>query len=105
MANQKTVKELYNEFIKKFSIKKIEESITLQTLYGYLSVQIKRADGDFYHEPDAYLSEFLKSYLKYEPTVYEKCQSCNWAQTCVYFIKNMQQEIKKCTGFIRNARR
>lgn len=67
MSKEKlTVHQLYEMFKERFNVDQIERSIELQTLYGYLANQNKRADGHFIHEPSDYIATLIKAHLGYE---------------------------------------
>jgi len=63
MKKPPTVKELFRMFKETYTPNQISDSISLQTLYKYLSDQSKRGDGNFIHIPSDYLCSLIKRYL------------------------------------------
>lgn len=63
MKKPPTVKVLFGMFKEKYTPNQIAESISLQTLYKYLSDQSKRGDGNFIHIPSDYLCSLIKRHL------------------------------------------
>lgn len=63
----KTIRQLLNEFQRRYTIDELKQDDDLQRLYDYLAKQAKRADGKFFHEPDRAMCNLLERYLQYQP--------------------------------------
>ena len=59
----KTVKQLYDKFAATYTPNQISKSADLQKLYAYLSDNVKRANGNFYHIPDQETCDLIFTYL------------------------------------------
>lgn len=116
-TEKKTIHQLYVMFNDRFNVDQISNSIGLQTLYGYLANQNKRADGHFVHDPSDYIKTLIKAHLGYEnPSGMqiktfekgelkdrslwkERCRSCFWMQTCTFLEYDQRREIINCNSF------
>jgi len=113
----KTIAELYAEFNKRYRGRgnEIINSQSLITLYGYLSIQMHRDDGRFYHVPMECFCDLLKRHLQYDPSVANDlynaaetegpdCRLCNWVETCSFLEYGLTEQIRNCKNFMKTRR-
>lgn len=63
----KMVRELYEEFVAKFSPNEIAATPGLTTLFQYLQRQMERSGmkGNYVHVPSDYMQDLLEKHLEY----------------------------------------
>lgn len=63
---KKTVGQLFTSFNERYKVDDVSKSVGLQTLYGYLSNQVKHNNGNYFHEPSEYIQTLIEKYLDYQ---------------------------------------
>ena len=111
---KKTVGQLFTSFNERYKVDDVSKSVGLQTLYGYLSNQVKHNNGNYFHEPSEYIQTLIEKYLDYQlpkgiqfkageklsgDKWIERCRSCFYWETCQYLEYGMQKEIEQCNSF------
>lgn len=62
---EKTCRELYNEFCKRFTIDQVADSISLSMIYTYLKERCSHANGNYVHIPPIQLRFMIEKHMGY----------------------------------------
>lgn len=67
IKKEKTCRDLYSEFVGKFSIAEVDNHPQLARLFTYLQHRCGRDYGNYTHTPDDTICELLVKFLGYDP--------------------------------------